>query len=80
MTKDVPDNSVVAGVPARVICTTEEYLENTRTVRIILADGLMSRKERIMKINTGMPGKILKLSVSRRNADYISGKTAQSFP
>lgn len=25
VTKDVPPNSVVAGVPAKVICTTEEY-------------------------------------------------------
>ena len=27
VTKDVPDHSVVAGVPAKVICTTEQYLE-----------------------------------------------------
>lgn len=27
VTKDVPPGSVVAGVPARVICTTEEYAE-----------------------------------------------------
>lgn len=27
MTKDIPDNSVVAGVPARLIKTTDEYLE-----------------------------------------------------
>lgn len=26
VTKDVPDNSVVGGVPAKVICTLEEYL------------------------------------------------------
>lgn len=25
VTKDVPDNSVVAGVPARIICTIDEY-------------------------------------------------------
>lgn len=26
VTRDVPDNSVVAGIPARIICTTDEYL------------------------------------------------------
>lgn len=30
VTHDVPDNSVVAGSPARVICTLEEYLEKER--------------------------------------------------
>lgn len=28
--KDVPDNSVVAGNPARVICTVDEYLKKHR--------------------------------------------------
>lgn len=27
VTKDVPDNSVVAGSPARVVCTVDEYLD-----------------------------------------------------
>ena len=30
VTHDVPDNTVVAGSPARVICTLEEYLEKER--------------------------------------------------
>ena len=30
VTNDIPDNSVVAGSPARVICTLEEYLEKER--------------------------------------------------
>ena len=30
VTRDVPDHSVVAGTPARVICTLEEYLEKER--------------------------------------------------
>jgi maltose O-acetyltransferase len=30
VTHDIPDNSVVAGSPARVICTMEEYLEKER--------------------------------------------------
>lgn len=31
VTHDVPDNSVVAGSPARVICTLEDYLEKERS-------------------------------------------------
>ena len=31
VTHDVPNNSVVAGSPARVICTLEEYLEKERS-------------------------------------------------
>ena len=30
VTKDIPDNSVAAGVPCRVIKTTEEYLEKLK--------------------------------------------------
>lgn len=30
VTHDVPDNSVIAGSPARVICSLEEYLEKER--------------------------------------------------
>lgn len=30
VTKDVPDNSVVAGVPARIIKTSDEYLEKLK--------------------------------------------------
>lgn len=30
VTHDIPDNSVAAGSPARVICTLEEYLEKER--------------------------------------------------
>ena len=31
VTHDIPDNSVAAGSPAKVICTLEEYLEKERT-------------------------------------------------
>jgi acetyltransferase-like isoleucine patch superfamily enzyme len=30
VTKNIPDNSVAAGIPARVIKTTDEYLENMK--------------------------------------------------
>lgn len=33
VTKDVPDNSVVAGVPAKVIASTDEYLEKYRNCK-----------------------------------------------
>ena len=29
VTKDVPDETVVAGIPARKICTTKEYAERS---------------------------------------------------
>jgi maltose O-acetyltransferase len=31
VTHDIPENSVAAGSPARVICSLEEYLEKERT-------------------------------------------------
>lgn len=30
MNKDIPDNSVYAGVPARYICSFDEYVEKAR--------------------------------------------------
>ena len=32
VTKDVPDYTVVAGVPARIVCTTKEYAEKALKV------------------------------------------------
>jgi acetyltransferase-like isoleucine patch superfamily enzyme len=36
VTKDVPPRTVVAGVPARVICTLDEYLDKTEMVSVKL--------------------------------------------
>lgn len=30
VTKDIPDNSVVAGIPARIICTIDDYYERNK--------------------------------------------------
>lgn len=49
VTKDVPDNSVVGGVPAKVIKSTDEYLEKARAETLHL-DGLKGKaKEKELK-------------------------------
>ena len=35
ITKDIPDNSVVAGVPARVIETFDNYLEKRKNIKYL---------------------------------------------
>ena len=44
VTKDIPDNSVAAGVPCRVIKTTEEYLEKLKRESLHL--GHLAGKEK----------------------------------
>ena len=34
VTKDVPSNSVIAGVPARVVCTLDEYYQKRKSVAL----------------------------------------------
>ena len=46
VTKDIPDNSVAAGVPARVIKTTDEYLEGLK--RKSLHCGHMGPAEKVL--------------------------------
>ncbi len=45
VTKDVPNNSVVIGVPARVIETIEEYAEKNKD-RIVLTKGMNKEKKK----------------------------------
>lgn len=33
VTKDIPSNSVVAGAPARVICSYSDYIEKQKNIR-----------------------------------------------
>ena len=44
ITKDIPDNSVAAGVPARVIKTVDEYLDDVKTRSLHF--GHLSAKEK----------------------------------
>jgi acetyltransferase-like isoleucine patch superfamily enzyme len=45
VTRDVPDNSVVAGVPARIIKTTDEYLESAMAKSLHLGHLAEAAKE-----------------------------------
>ena len=45
VTKDIPDNSVAAGVPAKVIETTEEYYSKKKS-KVIMTKGLTGNKKR----------------------------------
>ena len=45
VTRDIPDNSVAAGVPARVIMTTDEYLEKAKKKSLHLGHLSSAEKE-----------------------------------
>lgn len=51
VTKDVPDNSIVAGIPAKVIESIEEYADKNRK-RCVATKGMSStdKKEYLLKI------------------------------
>lgn len=49
VTKDVPSNSVVAGVPARVVCTIPEYYEKNKD-KIDFTKGLSQNEKKIFLV------------------------------
>ena len=50
VTKDVPNNTVVAGIPAKSICTIEEYYNKCKDNLIYVSDlPEKQRKEKILK-------------------------------
>lgn len=54
VTKDIPDNSVVAGVPARVIKTVDEYLESAKARSLHLGHLSAKAKEVALKRHFGV--------------------------
>lgn len=57
VTKDIPDNSVAAGVPARVIKTTDEYLEKIKAESLHLGHLKGQEKDRALMKHYGYTGK-----------------------
>lgn len=49
VTKDVPDNSIVAGTPARVVGTFDEYVQKRRQTNDLYPDELKPSKQKIDK-------------------------------
>jgi len=56
VTKDIPDNSVAAGVPARVIKTADEYLEKLKTESLHLGHLVGEEKDKALKEYYGYKG------------------------
>ena len=51
VTKDIPDNSCAVGVPAKVICTIDEYYERNKDKFIhVTAQSGEERKQEILKL------------------------------
>lgn len=56
VTKDIPDNSVAAGVPARIIKTADEYLEKIKTESLHLGHLKGQEKDRALMKYYGYKG------------------------
>lgn len=56
VSKDIPDNSVAVGVPARVIKSTEEYLEKLQKESLHLANLKGKQKDKALRDHFGYTG------------------------
>jgi acetyltransferase-like isoleucine patch superfamily enzyme len=54
VTKDIPDNSVAVGVPARVIKSTDEYLKSAASRSLHLGHLSAREKEKALKVLFGI--------------------------
>jgi acetyltransferase-like isoleucine patch superfamily enzyme len=57
VTRDIPDNSVVAGVPARVIKSLDEYLAQVQGASLGFGDMSPQDKEAALKKHFGIPAR-----------------------
>ena len=56
VSKDIPDNSVAVGVPARVIKTADEYLEKLKKESLHLGHLVGEEKDRALMKHFGYTG------------------------
>ena len=56
VTHDIPDNSVVAGVPARIIKTADDYLEKIKRESLHLGNLKGEDKDKALKVYYGYQG------------------------
>lgn len=68
VTHDVPDNSVVAGSPARVICSLEEYLDKERDR---MASAPCYGEEYTLRMNVSMEKRIEQKAALEGKIGYI---------
>lgn len=74
VTKDIPDNSVVAGSPARIICTIEEYYKKRKKASLIEAFKLIKEFEDKYHREPGIE------DFNEEYFFFISGNEANNYP
>ena len=66
VTKSVPDNSVVAGNPARFVCTTDEYFRKIKDLNVGTKGKSAKERRRILE-NMPQEMQIIKGEIQRRD-------------
>lgn len=55
VTKDIPSGTVAAGMPAKVICTIEEYYQKNKEKGVFFPTPSMSRNEKVDYLKKNVP-------------------------
>lgn len=74
VTKDIPDNSVVAGVPAKVICTVDTFFRKRREKSLIEAFELVNEFEKKFNRTPGLQ------DFEEEFFFFISGNEVKKYP